>query len=331
MKINAGIIGMGIGQKHFDAIEGYKKSQVSVICEKNRSKLNSLKKKYPSKLITNDENKIFKDKKINLVSIASYDNYHFNQIVKGLNNKKNLIVEKPLCLNLSELKKINNLLKKNKNLFITSNLVLRVNSLFKKIKKITKNNNEIFYIEADYIWGRRQKLFQWRSKIKEYSVTLGAGIHMIDLIMWLLKKKPIYVTSYSNDIVTKKTNFKKKSFLVYIFEFPKNVIVKITANAAGIYHHFHEVKIFEKKKTLVNNFLGSFMFSKKGVKTHFKKLDYEYPDKKNRKKIIQNFIDILIDKKINSIISFKDQYNLMKVCFAADRSIILKKKIKIEY
>ena len=46
---------------------------------------------------------------------------------------------------------------------------------------------------------------------------------------------------------------------------------------------------------------------------------------------IQNFIDILIDKKINSIISFKDQYNLMKVCFAADRSIILKKKIKIEY
>ena len=64
MKINAGIIGMGIGQKHFDAIEGYKKSQVSVICEKNRSKLYSLKKKYPSKLITNDENKIFKDKKI---------------------------------------------------------------------------------------------------------------------------------------------------------------------------------------------------------------------------------------------------------------------------
>ena len=73
------------------------------------------------------------------------------------------------------------------------------------------------------------------------------------------------------------------------------------------------------------------MFSKKQVKTHFKKLNYEYPDKINRKKIIQNFIDILIDKKANSIISFKDQYNLMKVCFAADKSMILKKKIKIRY
>ena len=87
----------------------------------------------------------------------------------------------------------------------------------------------------------------------------------------------------------------------------------------------------KKKKTLVNNFLGSYIFNKKGVKTYFKKLNYEYPDKKNRKKIIQNFIDILIDKKSNSIISFKDQYNLMKVCFAADRSIVLKKKIKIKY
>ena len=38
MRINAGIIGMGIGQKHFDAIEGYKNSQVSIICEKNKKK-----------------------------------------------------------------------------------------------------------------------------------------------------------------------------------------------------------------------------------------------------------------------------------------------------
>ena len=70
---------------------------------------------------------------------------------------------------------------------------------------------------------------------------------MIDLIMDIEQKASI-VTSYSNDIVTKKTNFKKQSFLVYIFEFPKNVIVKITANAAGIYQHFHEVKILKRIK-----------------------------------------------------------------------------------
>ena len=84
MKINAGIIGMGIGQKHFDAIEGCKNSIVKIICEKDPKKIKKLKKKYPNKLITSDENKIFSDKSVNLVSIASYDNFHFKQIVKSI-------------------------------------------------------------------------------------------------------------------------------------------------------------------------------------------------------------------------------------------------------
>ena len=328
--INAAIIGSGIGLKHFEAINGYRNSKVKIICENDFKKIKQLKSKFKNIKIISNENEIFKNKEINLVSIASYDDDHFSQIKKCIKYNKHIIVEKPMCLNIKQLNQIKTLLKKKPKIKIISNLVLRANSLFMGFKKKI-NIDDIFYIEADYIWGRRQKLFQWRSKIKDYSVTLGAGIHMIDLIMWLLNKKPLYVTSYSNNIVTKKTNFKKKSFLIYIFEFSKNVIVKITANAAGIYNHFHEVKIFEKNKTLINNFLGSYMFKKKGIKTYFKQLNYEYPDKKNRKKIIQYFIDILIDKKSNSIISFKDQYNLMKVCFAADRSMNLKKKIKIKY
>ena len=47
--------------------------------------------------------------------------------------------------------------------------------------------------------------------------------------------------------------------------------MKVTANAAGIYNHFHEVKIFEKNRTFVNNFLGSYMFNKTGIKSRFKK------------------------------------------------------------
>ena len=136
---------------------------------------------------------------------------------------------------------------------------------------------------------------------------------------------------YSNNLATKGTNFKKESFIVYIFEFPGNVIVKISANAAGVYNHFHEVKIFGKNKTLVHNYLGSYVFTKKNKKTVFNELNYEYPDKKNRKKLIQNFIDVLIDNKTKPAITLKEQFDLMSVCFASDRSLKLKKKIKIKY
>jgi len=328
--IKAAIIGSGIGMKHFEAIDQYRNSSIKIICEKDITKVRNLKKKFKNIQITSDEEKIFLDKSINLVSIASYDDNHFTQIVKCIKNNKHIIVEKPMCLKVEQLLKIRNLLKNNKNIKIISNLVLRTNSLFLKFKDDI-DYKDIFYIEADYLWGRKEKLYQWRSQIKDYSVTLGAAIHVIDLVMWFTKKKPTSVSSFSNSLATKGTNFKNQSFIIYIFEFPGNVIVKISANAAGLYKHFHEVKIFGKNKTLVHNYLGSYAFTKKNKKTIFNELNYEYPDKKNRKKLIQNFIDVLIDDKIKPIITLKEQFDLMSVCFASDRSLKLKKKIKIKY
>ena len=46
---------------------------------------------------------MFKDKSINLVSIASYDEYHYNQILKCIKYNKHIIVEKPMCLNEKQL------------------------------------------------------------------------------------------------------------------------------------------------------------------------------------------------------------------------------------
>ena len=326
MNIKAAIIGMGIGQKHFEAIENYKGAKVEIICEKDKKKITHLKKKYPNIVITNDQNKIFDNKGINLVSIASYDNFHFNQISKSIKNNKHIIVEKPMCLNFSELRKINNLLRKKKTIKIFSNLVLRVNSLFKHFKKKT-DTDKIFYIEADYIWGRKEKLFEWRSKVRDYSLTLGAGIHMIDLVIWITGLNPLSVYAAGNNKITKNTNFKKDSLITMIFEFPKNILVKISANAVANYNHFHEIKIFSKDSTLINSNCGAYDVKR----NKYTKLDAAYPDKKNRRKLIHNFLDSIKNKNIKPLISTKEQIDLMTICFAVDRSIKLKKKIKIKY
>lgn len=324
-KIKAAIIGFGVGKKHFEAIHNYKKAKIKIICEKNLKKLSILKKKFPNIKITNNEKNIFLDKEINLVSIASYDDDHYSQILKCIKNKKNIIVEKPMCLTLHQLKHIKKMISKS-GLKITSNLVLRVNDLFMNIKKKVMKD-KIFYIEADYIWGRKNKLFGWRSKIKNYSLILGAGIHVIDLVMWVLKKRPLSVITVANKIATSKTVYKKNSMALMIFEFPGNIIAKITANGAAIHKHFHEIKIFTKNKTINNTLNGSFIFTKDSIK----KNEYSYPDKANRKKLIQNFLDCLINKNKRQIISQKEQFDLMSVCFAAEESVNKNKKIKIRY
>ena len=54
------------------------------------------------------------DKEIDIISIASYDDCHFKQVVMSLENNKHVFCEKPICQNFNELKKISNLLKKKK-------------------------------------------------------------------------------------------------------------------------------------------------------------------------------------------------------------------------
>ena len=330
MKIFAGIIGMGIGQKHLEAIENYMSSKVLIICEKNIQKLKLLKKKYPQKIVTNNENLIFSNPKINLVSIASYDNFHFDQILKCFRYKKNFIVEKPMCLNLKQLKKINFLLKKNKNIKMISNMVLRTNSLFSYFKNNIEKKN-IFYIEADYMWGRFYKLFQWRSKVKEYSLTLGAAIHIFDLIIWMIGEKPISVFASGNDISTQRSAFKKKSFVIYLLKFKKDLLVKVTVNASAPYNHFHEIKIFQKNKTLINNLNGPISIKRHQKTNLITKINKHYPDKKNRKKLIRNFIDYLLKNKSKCPISHRDQIDLMSICFYSDKSLKDNKELKISY
>ena len=112
MRVIAAVIGMGIGEKHLRAIDGFMGSKVKIICEKNKKKIQILKKKYPDKIVTSNEEIIFLDKQINLVSIASYDNHHYNQILKCLRFNKKYNNRKPMCLNSNQLKNIYKLIKK---------------------------------------------------------------------------------------------------------------------------------------------------------------------------------------------------------------------------
>ncbi len=326
MKIIAAVIGTGVGQKHIEAIDKFKRARVEIICEKNKKKIKLLKKRFPSKYIVNDENEIFKNKSINLVSIASYDNYHFKQIKKCIKFKKHIIVEKPMCLTENNLIQINKLLKKNTNVKMTSNLVLRVNSLFNKFKqKISPSKT--FYIEADYNWGRKYKLYGWRSALKDYSIIKGAAIHMVDLCNWLLRLKPKSVFAMGSVKATKNTKFKKESLVTILFKYPNQIIVKVTANAAGVYEHFHEVKIFNKNETIVNSRFGAYQYTTNNIK----KIKLPYPDKKNRYKFIQNFLKSIINKKLKPFLNHKEQIDLMSICFAAEKSLETGKEIRINY
>ena len=66
--------------------------------------------KFGFKKVTTDQQEIFNDKDTNTIVIATRHDSHAKYILKALEHGKNVFVEKPLCLNLEELDKINNFL-----------------------------------------------------------------------------------------------------------------------------------------------------------------------------------------------------------------------------
>jgi len=330
---NVGVIGMGVGEKHALAYQNHPQCELKSFCDFDSEKLEVLKNIFPDQEIFDDAQSIINDKNIDIVSIASYDNYHAQQITQAIENKKHVMAEKPLCLSKSEMEHIRIVLQKNPNVCLSSNLVLRANSRFKRFQNdiAEKNLGDIYYLEADYYWGRKNKLYGWRAEMEFYSIIYGAAVHMVDLVIWLMDAKPISVQAMGNDIATRNSLLKYNSFAVLILRFDNGIIAKITGNGGCVHPHFHGLKIFGTEYTAVHNLCGAYYLYSSDPDAAPIVLSEPYPEKAAREKIIHSFVDYIADQSKTPLVPQKDVFDVMSVCFAAQEAIKSGKEIKIDY
>ena len=111
-KIFAATIGLGFGKIHAKIFNKSKLTKLICVSDKNKKK-KTIAKSLKTVFVDNT-NHIFNNKKINLVSIATYDNYHFQYLYKAIKTNKNIFVEKPMCQNIKQFSIIKKLQKKTK-------------------------------------------------------------------------------------------------------------------------------------------------------------------------------------------------------------------------
>ena len=246
-KLVIGVIGLGVGAYHLNNSLKYKNCKVKYICDVDKKKLNFYKKKFNIQNTTRNFDKVINDKEVDAVIIATNDNDHFYQVTKALKNNKHIFVEKPICLSLKELKTIIKIKKNKPNLFISSNLVLRTHPFFERLLKNKKKLEKIYFIEGDYNYGRLDKLiYGWRGKINNYSVILGGGIHLLDIILKIKGKKVKEVYTLSNKIITKKFKSIPEDFAISLIKFEDDSIAKISSNFSSSTDHHHIFNIYSK-------------------------------------------------------------------------------------
>lgn len=331
-KLNVAIIGLGVGERHIAGYRSEERCMIKKLCDFNEEKINQISKKYPEYEFTIDPHQILNDPEIDLVSIASYDNFHADQVIKAIEKGKHVFVEKPICLYEKELIEIVNALNKNPKCKLSSNFVLRKSPQFKKVQNYIQKGDfgELYYIEGDYNYGRIHKLNNgWRGEIPFYSVMHGGGIHIIDLLTWISKNKVIEVIGIGNKIVSKNSNFKGLDMITSILRFENNVIGKVTANYGSVTPHYHKLSLYGTNATFVNNYDSGIIYRERengNSKEEFKHF-FENSKKSN---VLTSFISSILENKPPDV-SSKEVINVMSISLAIQKSLSTNNWEKVKY
>ena len=194
-KFNVGLVGYGkMGKIYIKEINKNKNFKVIEILRHKNSKKE-----------TNIIKKFFNSKKINLFIISSPIRTHFKYLKYAYEAKKNIIVEKPLVENLSQL---NKLIKINKNfskkIMIHHNDVLNFEKL--KIAKKINNNDNIKRVEMSY--GKNEIINKYKDPFIDWLP------HPLSIIVNFFNKiKKFKILNYSRGL--KKKIIKEKLRIVF--------------------------------------------------------------------------------------------------------------------
>ena len=331
-KLNVGIIGLGVGEQHIAGYHNHPNCKVVALCDFSEEKYKMAKEKYPGMKVVRDADELLNDPYIDVVSIASYDHYHYEQIIRAIENDKHVFVEKPFCLFEHEAVEIRSKLIKKPYLKMSSNLVLRKSLRFMLLKEMIQEGvfGELFYLEGDYNYGRLHKITDgWRGKMDFYSVVYGGGVHIVDLLMWVTGDTIVEVVSYGNRIVTKDTRFRFNDLNVSLLKFKSNAIAKVSANFGCVFPHFHGLCVYGTRATFINGMEYGMFFDSRNNSGLFKKITEPYPGV-HKGALIYSFVDSILSNSQSDVMA-DDIFNSMSVCFAIEKASTISDKVVVQY
>ena len=257
---------------------------------------------------TSNEDEIIKNPDINTLFIATRHDTHAEYVIKGLENGKNIYVEKPLCLTISELEKIQSLTEvSGKSVMIGFNRRFSPHAELIRRKIGSGKMSMIYRINAGYIpsdsWIQDMETGGGR--------IIGEVCHFIDLMTYICGSLPVKVTASAlsdnqglNDTVNIITEFANGSTGVVAYyangskSLKKEYCEIYSSGTTAIIDDFRECRIYGKGKPQKSKLMAQ---------------------DKGQKEMVRNFLEGL--KNGRSPIPMEQIFAVTKATFAIIKSI----------
>ena len=338
-KYNVGIVGYGwVATAHIPAINASPLAQVTAVCSARKLDAAALSAQHGGRIsVYSDLDEMLANPDIHVVSLCGLPTQRLDQVVRAARAGKHLILEKPLCLSLKELRAMHKTVKRAK-VKTCVGFECRYASQFQVIKAMLDRGllGTVHYGEVDYYHGIGPwyAQFRWcRRKDEGGSSLLEAGCHAMDALLLCMGSEVEEVMSYG-------TKSKSKLFAPYEYPSTTVTILKFKNGAVGKCassidclqpYYFHTHLVGSKGSLLDNKFHSSDLGTDKAAWSTLAMKLVDSGDVSDHPYQAQfaAFFDALDQGKEMPLTSLDDAVISHEAVFAADRSAELGRPVKL--
>ena len=284
-KLNIGVIGIGyLGKYHLQKFIDNRNCKTKWIVDLDSNILSqnirdNIKKTTKYKDIVKD---------IDAVSIVTPTKDHYKIAKFFLENKKHVLIEKPITKTVDQADKLITIAKKNK-------LILQAGHLERFNPVMERLNNEInkpVFIEV-------HRLAKFNPRSTDVNVIFDLMIHDIDIVTSLVKKKIKKISAFGKKIITNSIDIANVRI-----EFTDDCVANLTSSRISQKNE-RKIRIFEKDKYYSVDFMNSIIkrYYKSSLNREklFEYKEFNYKKTDALKEEINNFILSCMRKDIPKV------------------------------
>jgi predicted dehydrogenase len=323
--LRVGVVGLGVGEAHARAFAAHPECELRLVHDLDAERAERVASALGAEVAASYEELL---DGVDVVSIASFDDAHFEQALAALRVRRHVFVEKPLCRTAPEVRALREAAGDRQ---LASNLVLRAAPLYRRLRDDVRTGalGALYAFDGDYLYGRLHKITEgWRGSVDEYSVMLGGGVHLVDLLLWVTGERPESVAAVGNRIATERTGFRYDDYVAATFSFESGLVARITANFASVHPHQHVVRVFGTEGTFVYDDAGARLHASREGRAEPLALEAEPEDKGA---LIPSFVDAIIRKESAELPGPDHEFAVISACIAADKALTTGGTVDVEY
>jgi predicted dehydrogenase len=332
VSLGVAVVGLGVGQAHARAYASDPRCEVRWVYDLDSSRATSMCAELGAGRVAESLEEVLADGEVGAVSIASFDDAHFEQGLAVLRAGKHLFVEKPVCRTLREIELLKSAWTATPGLQLASNLVLRAAPLYRWLRDEHRRGGfgRIYAFDGDYLYGRLAKLTDgWRRDVNDYSVMLGGGVHLVDLLLWITGERPTHVSAVGNRISTEGTAFRYLDHVAAAFSFESGLVGRVTANFGSVHPHQHAIRIFGTEIAFLHDDLGPRVYRDRDPSVPPERLDLAaLPALKGE--LIPPFVSAILGEG-EPVADGQHEFDVISACVAADQAVAEGRLVEVEY